>query len=312
MGVIAAPESSSTKPSPKRASRRFRGGPRRIPWLLAVPGVAFVLAFHFVAPLSAAWYAFTDWDGIGQARWVGLENFRQIFSESVTRGALGHTLLLAGLLLVLANVIGCSLALALNRTVKSRNLLRSLFFLPVVVSPLASAYIWQYIFTADGALNHMLTSLGLETWTRPWLGDPTWAIWCVLVVLLWQFSGLTMVIYVAGLQGIPQEIDEATAVDGASTWYRLRKVTLPLLAPAVTVAATLSLIFGLRVFDQVMALTAGGPVGATETLATQVYQQTFAFGRFGYGAALSLVLAALVTVLAIGQLLILRTREAHV
>jgi raffinose/stachyose/melibiose transport system permease protein len=89
-------------------------------------------------------------------------------------------------------------------------------------------------------------------------------------------------------------------------------VTLPLLAPAVTVSATLSLIFGLRVFDQVMALTAGGPVGATETLATQVYQQTFAFGRFGYGAALSLVLAALVTVLAIGQLLLLRTREAHV
>ena len=108
--------------------------------------------------------------------------------------------------------------------------------------------------------------------------------------MVWQFSGLAMVIYLAGLQGISDEVYEATLVDGASGWLRLRKVVLPLLAPAVTVSATLTLIIGLRVFDQVMALTEGGPVGASETLATQVYEQTFSLGRFGYGAAFALIL----------------------
>jgi raffinose/stachyose/melibiose transport system permease protein len=271
--------------------------------------LVFLLAVHFIAPLSAVWYAFTDWNGLSTPHWIGLGNFRQIMRGTETRGALIHTLELAGSLLVIANLLGCGMALALNRTIKSRYLLRSLFFLPAVVSPLATAYIWQYIFTYDGALNRLLGGVGLDSWQKPWLGDPHWALWTILVVLVWQFSGLTMVIYLAGLQSIPAELDEAAAVDGASTWFRLRKVTLPLLAPSLTIAATLSLIFGLRVFDQVLALTAGGPVGATETLATQVWQQTFAFGRFGYGAALSLVLALLIAVLAITQLMLLRRRE---
>jgi len=115
--------------------------------------------------------------------------------------------------------------------------------------------------------------------------------------------------YLAGLQGIPEELDEASAVDGASVRRRFRKITLPLLAPAITVSVTLSTIYGLGVFDQVFALTGGGPVDASETLATQIYKQTFAFGRFGYGTALSLILTVLITVLALAQLAVLRARE---
>src|SRR4029077_7749226 len=107
------------------------------------------------------------------------------------------------------------------------------------------------------------------------------ALWTILVVMVWQFTGLSMVLYLAGLQAISDDVYEATLVDGASAWFRFRKVVLPLLAPAVTVSATITLVIGLRVFDQVMALTGGGPVDATETLATQVYQQTFFLGRYG-------------------------------
>jgi raffinose/stachyose/melibiose transport system permease protein len=128
-------------------------------------------------------------------------------------------------------------------------------------------------------------------------------------VLVWQFVGLSMVMYLAGLEGIPEELDEASAVDGASTVRRFRKITLPLLAPAITDSVTLSTIYGLGVFDQVLAVTGGGPVDASETLATQIYKQTFAFGRFGYGTALSLVLTVLITVLAVAQLVVLRARE---
>lgn len=164
----------------------------------------------------------------------------------------------------------------------------------------------------EGPLNSLLGTLGLESWQRPWLGDPTWALWCVRVVMVWQYVGLTMIIYLAGLQGVPDELEEAAAVDGASLWMRLRRIVLPLLAPAITVASTLTLIHALRIFDQVMALTGGGPVDATETLATQVYKQTFQLGRFSYGAALALVLAAMIAVLSIAQTLILRRREAAV
>ena len=292
--------------------RRSRGGPRRAPWLLALPAIALLLAFHFVAQAEGAWYSFTDWDGVSPAHWIGLDNFRHIWASDVQRGALWNSLKLAGVFVVVVNVLGLTLALGLNRTVKSRHLLRSLFFLPVVLSALASAYIWQYIFDYRGALNQFLGAVGLEAWQRPWLGDPDWALWAILVAMVWQFSGLAMVIYLAGLQGIPEELDEAALVDGASSWFRFRRVTLPLLAPAITTSATLTLIFGLRVFDQILALTGGGPDYATETLATQVYTQTFANGLFGYGSALALVLTALVMMLAAAQLAILRFREGKV
>jgi raffinose/stachyose/melibiose transport system permease protein len=293
--------------------RRTRGGPRRVPWVLVLPGLFFLVALHLIPNIAGGYYAFTSWNGLtAHAQWIGLDNFREILHSGPARNALIHTLTLAGCFVVGVNAIGLLLAVGLNRTVKSRNVLRAIFFAPVVMSPLALAYIWQYIFDYYGPLNRFLGAIGLKSWERPWLGDPSWALWCVLILLVWQFTGLTMVIYLAGLQGIPTEIDEAAAVDGASVWVRFRRVTLPLLAPAITVNATLTLIIGLRVFDQVIALTNGGPYHATETLATQIYVQTFSVGRFGYGAAFSLVLAALITVLAISQTLILRARETRI
>jgi raffinose/stachyose/melibiose transport system permease protein len=155
----------------------------------------------------------------------------------------------------------------------------------------------------------LLGEVGLESWQRAWLGDPGWALIAVLLVLVWQQSGLTMVIYLAGLQSIPDDLVEASVVDGASSWLRFRRITLPLLRPAFIIASTLTLIFGLRVFDQILGLTGGGPVGATETLATQVWKQSFADGRFGYGAALSIVLTLVIGTLALLQLVVLRKQE---
>jgi raffinose/stachyose/melibiose transport system permease protein len=280
-----------------------------VPWLLALPGLAALVVFHFLPIGFGSYYAFTKWNGLTHATWIGLRNFRDIFADQSARGALWHTLELAGGFVVSVNTIGLTLALGLNRAVKTRNVLRSLFFAPVALSPLAIAFIWQWIFDYQGALNRVLADVGLESWRRAWLGDPSTALWTILVVMIWQFSGLAMVLYLAGLHGISEEIYEATLVDGASAWLRLRKVVLPLLAPALTVSATLTLIVGLRVFDQVMALTQGGPVDATETLATQIYKQTFYVGRFGYGAAFALILTALIAVMALTQLALLRRNE---
>jgi raffinose/stachyose/melibiose transport system permease protein len=283
---------------------------RHVPWLVALPGVAFLFGFHLIPMVAGGWYAFTDWNGVAAAAdFVGLENFRAILEDEQSRAALLQTLQLAAGFIVLVNLIGLALALALNRTVKSRHLLRSAFFLPVVISPLAVAYIFQYILDFRGPVNQLLTTVGLDEWTRPWLGDPSTALWCVLLVLVWQHAGLCMVIYLAGLQGVSDDVVEAAAVDGASPWLQFRKVTLPLLAPAMTINVTLMMIIGMKTFDQVVALTGGGPFHATETLATQVWEQTWLNGRFGYGAALALVLTVLVAVAAISQSLFLRRRE---
>jgi raffinose/stachyose/melibiose transport system permease protein len=301
-------------PTPQTKARgrasRGRGGPRRVPLYWVVPALLLILAARYASTVAGGWYAFTEWDGISaSADFVGLDNFRQIFRDPSARGALVHTLELAFAYVVAVNAIGLALALALHRTLKSRNFIRALFFAPVVMSPLAVSYVWQFIFGLDGPLNKFLGKIGLEELQRPWLGDPTWALWTIFVVLVWQFVGLAMIMYLAGLQGIPEELDEAAAVDGASAFRRFRKITFPLLAPAITVSVTLSLIFGLGVFDQVLALTGGGPVDASETLATQIYKQTFAFGRYGYGTAYALLLTVLITVIAFAQLGVLRARE---
>jgi raffinose/stachyose/melibiose transport system permease protein len=276
---------------------------------LALPGIFALVAFTLVPVVAGGLYAFTDWRGLGDANWIGLDNFREIFQDPTTRGALWHTLVFGGALVVLTNVVGLALALGLNRTLKTRHLLRAVFFLPVILSPLAVSYIWQYILDPSGPVNTVLGTVGLEGWQRAWLGDPNWALLSVLLVLVWQQSGLTMVIYLAGLQSIPEDLVEASTVDGASAWMRLRRVTLPLLRPAFIIASTLTLIFGLRVFDQILGLTGGGPVGATETLATQVWKQSFADGRFGYGAALSILLTLIIGTLALAQLFVLRRQE---
>jgi raffinose/stachyose/melibiose transport system permease protein len=268
---------------------------------------------HFAAVGAGGWYAFTDWNGISaSANWIGLDNFREIFQNNTARNALVQTIELAAGYVVAVNVIGLVLALATNRTVKSRNVLRVLIFAPFVLSQLATAYIWRFIFDFNGPFNGLLGALGLDSWKHTWLGDPRWALWSVLAVMVWQGSGLAMSFYLAGLQGVPEELDEAAAVDGASLWLRLRSITLPMLAPAMTVSITLATIQGLRAFDVVMALTNGGPGDATETLSTQLYKAGFAENRYGYGAALALLLTVLIAVVSLTQIALLRRREARI
>lgn len=290
--------------------RRRRRSTYRVPWWLAVPAVLAMLVFRFIPSLAGGTYAFTDWHGNGlTAHWTGLANFRGIFSNPTTSQALLHTLLLAGLLVVFANAFGLAIALSLRRKLKTRSLLRALFFLPFALSQLATAYIWQFIFQYNGPLNALLGAVGLQSWQKTWLADPTVAIYTVLVLLVWQYTGLTMIIYLAGLEGISEDLDDAAAMDGASPWFKFRKVTFPLLAPAITISSTLTLIFSLGAFEQVVALTGGGPVNSTETLATQVWKNTFVYGNYGNGAALAVLLAVMVTALALAQIAILRIRE---
>lgn len=296
-----------------RLGRRTRRGTglRQVPWLLVVPCLVAVLAFRYTPSVLGALYAFTDWTGLSlNAHWIGTKNFHAILTNAETSSALLRTLELAGLFVLIANALGLALALVFQRAI-TRNFLRALIFLPFALSELATAYIWQYIFQYDGPLNKALVAIGLGSWRKAWLADPHWAFFTILVVMVWQFTGLTMVIYLAGLEGIPEDLSDAAAVDGASRWMRFRRVTFPLLAPALTVSVGITLIFGLSTFSQVIALTGGGPVTSTETLATEMYKYTFTYGEFGYGAALALTLTVVVTIIATLQIGVFRARESR-
>ena len=301
---------SATGPDPggRRRLGRFTTVGYFGSWWWALPALTFVFLIHYVATLSGGFYAFTDWDGLGDWNWIGLENFREIVREGGLGGPLVQTLIITIAFVVLTNVVGLGFALALNRTLKTRYLLRVLLFAPVVLSPLAVSYIFRFIFSQNGPLNITLEAVGLESWTRTWLGIPMWATIAIVVVMVWQQAGLAMVIYLAGLASVSIDQEEAATIDGANAWQRFRYVVLPSIQPAVAIATTLTLITGLRVFDQVMALTGGGPFGATDTLATVVYRETFAYGRFGYGAALALLMFVLVLAAAILQLRVTRER----
>lgn len=278
-------------------------------WWWSLPAVVMVVGVHYAATATGGFFAFTDWTGLGRWNFTGWENFDRIFSSPGLVLALGNTLFLAFGSVILTNVLGLLFALAINRTIKSRYVLRTLLFMPVVLSPLAVAYVWKFILQYDGPLNGFLALIGLEGMQKTWLADPTWSIWAILITVVWQQTGFVMVIYLAGLASVPVDTEEAAALDGAGVWKRFWHVVLPAIRPSVAIATTLGIIQGLRIFDQIFALTGGGPAGATATLATEVYKQAFQMGQFGFGAALALVLTLIILVFAIMQQYATRSKD---
>ena len=309
------PASEPVETQARRRSRFTRGGATslgKVPLLLAVPALVLLITVHFAAPIAGMWYAFTSWSVTRPPDWVGLANFREALGDADQREALLRTLELASVYVVAVNVLALGLALGLNRAIKTKGLLRTFYVLPALFGPLATAYVWQYVFDYRGGLNIALRAVGLGSWQQAWLGDPDWALWCILVAMIWSTVGLTMIIYLAGLQGVDAQLMEAASVDGAGLWRRFRYIVLGLIAPAITINLTLTMIRGLASFDQIMALTGGGPVHSTETLATQIYKQTFELGRYGYGTALSLIMTLLIGIAAVVQLTVMRSREAQI
>ena len=293
--------------APAAAPRSYRIGYGH--WWWALPALVLMITIIYVTTVAGGFYAFTDWTGIGPFNFVGFKNFTMIFQTPELIGGLVNTLLLAVGFLVLTNVFGLLFALALNRTLKTRYVLRTLIFMPVVLSPIAVSYVWKFIFAIDGPLNQFLGSVGLTSWQQDWLASPKLALLCILTVMVWQNIGFVMVTYLAGLATVPPELEEAAAIDGASTWRRFRNITLPMIQPSLAINTTLTLIQGLRVFDQVLALTGGGPAGATETLATQIYKQTFVYNAFGSGAAMALLLFVLILIFTVVQQQLTRDRS---
>ena len=301
--VQNAPTTEPGRPAGNPRRRRYPGvGRAKSLLLFAVPALA-IYAFAVVVPsVRGAYLAFTNWDGLSQTYdFIGFENFIRIFTSESSLDALKMTLVFALAITILQNGVGLILALGVNSGLKSQNFLRVLLFAPVVITPVVVAFLWKFMLTPNGAVNSVLSGIGLGGVAPSWLGDPFWAAASIVMMVVWQKAGYSMVIYVAGLQSIPQEINEAAVMDGAGTWRKFASITWPLLAPATAICVLLTVIGGLKMFTEVFVLTAGGPGGATETLSTLLYKSAFQFNEFGYGISLALVLALVVGFFSVAQ-----------
>ncbi|MBP5865801.1 sugar ABC transporter permease [Streptomyces scabiei] len=298
------------RPPGARPAPRRRRAPTTAPWWFALPAMLLFVFVVLVPSVRGVYYAFTDWDGLSpDFSFVGPDNFTEMLRDEDATRAIGHTLLIAVSITIAQNAVGLLLALGVNSVIKSRNVLRVFLFAPAVITPVVTAFLWRNLLGPDGAVNSLLGAVGLGGWRQDWLGSPTLALWSVVGVIVWQFAGYSMVIFLAGLQSVPKEVHEAAAMDGAGPVRRLWSVTRPLLAPALTINLMLSIIGGIKLFDQVWALTGGGPGHATDTISTLIYKDAFTLGEFGYSIALAVVLTIIVAVVSSGQYLALSRNE---
>lgn len=302
VGTVAAP-SRRTRPGTRKvvtvSARRRRT--TATAYLFLAPSAIPLIAFVIVPMVRAAWVSMHSWNLISPMKWVGLDNYRELLTDSHTFTVFGHTLLYVAGVLPLTFAGGLALALALNKAFRGRNLLRGIYFLPVVTSWIAVAIVWRWLLNPSvGVVNTVLAQFGIDG--PGWWTDPTWSLPSIILASAWKDLGYVMVLLLAGLQTIPTDIQEAATLDGAGWWRRLRSVTLPLLSPQIFFVVIISLINGFQVFDQVYAMTGGGPNGSSEVVVERIYDLTFRYGQAGAASALSMLLFAAILVVTLVQI----------
>jgi len=265
--------------------------------VFTAPAVILVSVIIYIPFVLSGYYSLTEWNGIEkQPKFIGLENFRTLFSGS---NSFTESLIFTGkytlLSMVLLNVLALALAVALVKRMRSANVLRGVFFVPYIMSMTIVGFIWKFIFSQGFAKLYDSTRLSL--FKLSWLGDPKLAFYSVVLVGVWQSIGFYMVLYIAGLQTIPRELLESAMVEGANSRVTFFRIVLPLLGSSITTCTFLSLINSLKVFDTILALTKGGPGGATYSVTLEIYREAFQNNNYGLGSAKSLVFFVIVLIL---------------
>lgn len=257
---------------------------------LSLPA-AILYGVFFVYPLlCGVGMSFTDWDGMGKASFIGFRNFVKFFHDARAIHDIRTTVLFALGSAILLNVVGLLYALLMNTDFRGKSIARVIIYLPAIISPLIMGYIWYFLLQPGrGYLFHVFQQLGLPDLIGNWMGSYSSAIRVLILVNVWQFAGMTMIIYLAGLQSIPAELIEAARIDGATGWQLFRKVTMPLLIPAIRINVVTNIIGSLSVFDVIMSLTEGGPGYATESLSIYIMRMCYG-SKTGYSTAVAMIL----------------------
>ncbi|WP_019636778.1 carbohydrate ABC transporter permease [Paenibacillus fonticola] len=278
-----------------------------------LPSFILYTLFVIVPTLGSVYYSFTSWDGISSdVRFIGLANFVEIWNSPRVHNALKNTMVLTISLVILENIVAILLAVLVDKVRWLSKVFRSIFYFPTLLSGIVMGFVWAMMLNYNfGVVNQLLDKLGLGAFAIDWLGDPKYAMLAVILSTVWKGAGYYMIIYLAGLQGIPQELNEAASIDGANGWQQFRHITFPLLAGSVTVCMVLAMISALKIFDQIAVMTDGGPGFETETLTYLIYKVGFGELRQGFGTALALVLFFIILIITVFQVKVLQKREVE-
>lgn len=275
------------------------------------PATLFFTVIVVIPFLMSIYYGFTSWNGVtSEVTFVGLSNYKYIlFQDSGFSNSFWFTAKYMLATLILINLVGFLLALLLTQPLKTRNVLRTIFFMPNVIGGLLLGFIWSFIFVKGFATVGDWTNIAF--FQLPWLGTEATAFWGIVIVSVWQLSGYVMIIYIAALVNVPSELVEAAKIDGATKWNMLKNILLPLIMPAITVCLFLTISWGFKVFDVNLSLTKGGPFGSTESVALNIYQEAFRNNRFGVGTAKALVFFIVVAIITMTQVYLTKRKEVE-
>ena len=278
-------------------------------FLYTIPAIILVTITIYIPFVMSGYYSLTQWNGIAKEPvFIGLENFKRVFSGS---SEFMKSLIFTGkytiLFMIFSNVLALAIAVALVQKIRLANLMRGMFFVPYIMSMIIVGFIWKFIFSQGFEVLFEKTGWGFLNWS--WLGESNLAFLAIVIVGVWQSLGFYIVLYIAGLQAVPGDVLEAATVDGATSWTRFFKVTLPLLGPSITTCVFMSLTNALKVFDIILALTKGGPGGTTYSATLDIYREAFQNNNYGLGSAKSLVFFVVVLVITQVAMKIMKSRE---
>ncbi|WP_240413925.1 carbohydrate ABC transporter permease [Paenibacillus periandrae] len=273
------------------------------------PAVLFYTIIIMLPFFLGVYYSFTDWNGVAHSiRWVGLSNYQTVLTKDTNFiHSFWFTARFTFVAVILTNLLGFALAYFLSKSLKTRNLLRTVYFIPNVLGGLLLGFIWQFIFVQGFAAIGKLTNLGF--FNLPWLGTEDTAFWALIIVFVWHGAGYIMVIYIAGLTNVPKDLIEAATIDGANSAQILRSIIIPLIMPVITICLFLTIAWAFKMFDLNFSLTKGGPYNSSESVAMNIYTEAFVNNRYGLGTAKALIFFMAVSIITAIQVSMTKKRE---
>lgn len=277
--------------------------------IFAAPALIVYLIFKLYPAISGIYYSMTDWNGLSKTyNFIGLKNFIEMTGDTYFWSSMWFTLKYVIVMVIVANVVALTLAVAIESRDHAKGFFRTIFYMPNMISMVIGGYMWMFIFTK--VLYYIADNWGVTFFDKSWIGDPKYAFIAIIIVAAWGAVGYLMIIYMAALQGVPTELKEAAALDGAGAWTRFWNVTFPLIQHAVTICIFWTLNSGFQVFDVIYSLTGGGPGRATQSAAINIYEEAFQGNiRYGYATAKSTMLFLIVLVITAVQLKLMKNKE---
>ena len=275
--------------------------------LMTIPVVALFFCFNTLPLLKGVMYSFTNFKGFGSYDWVGVRNYMDLFQDVRVGNSYWFTFKLAIVTTIVVNVISLLLAMALNSKIRAKSFFRGAYFLPNILGALVVGYIFNYFFTY--ILPAVGEMIGWETLSSSLLSSKNLAWIAIVIVCAWQAIAMNTIIYISGLQTVPEDVYEAGAIDGATGWNKFKNLTFPLILPFFTINMVLCVKNFLMVFDQIMALTKGGPAQSTESISYLIYQNGMAGGQFGFQSANAVIFVLVIVAISVTQMTVLGKKE---